>query len=153
MGKATTDLLRAGSLPDDPIDAHKTRYKIDHRKTTHINSVAGLRATTKANQSWKSVFDKDGNLKTFKCPECHSLIRYDARGFVGCWSCSWTPSTMTPRERLEMEAKDPEMIPILQFLDKMEKHAPIFEGHANNKKISGKERREKRFLSKCAGRC
>jgi hypothetical protein len=57
---------------------------------------------------------------------------------------------MTRAERADLEARDPEMIPVLQFLEKMEKYVPKFEGHANNKRISGEERREKRFLSKCA---
>jgi len=57
---------------------------------------------------------------------------------------------MTPKERSELEARDPEMIPIFQFMREMEKFAPRFEGHANLKKISGKERRNMRLQSRCA---
>lgn len=63
---------------------------------------------------------------------------------------------MTRQERADLEARDPEMIPILAYLARMERHAPSFEGHANLKRIPGRERREKRFMSKCAaagGRC
>jgi predicted RNA-binding Zn-ribbon protein involved in translation (DUF1610 family) len=150
QAKITTDPSRAGSFPDNPIDVPRTRYGNDKRKVAHINSVAGLRATTKTNQSWKSVFDKDRNIKTFKCPKCGSVVRYDARGFAFCTGCSWAPSLMTRAERAKMEARDPDMIPFFQYLEKMELHAPRFEGHANTKRISGKDRREKRFLSKCA---
>jgi hypothetical protein len=102
----------------------------------------GIRSTTKTGQSLP-----------FACPKCGSVVAYDDRGFAYCTGCTWAPSLMTRAERADLEARDPEMIPILQFLQKAEAWTPAFEGHANNKKISGKERREKRFLSKCAGRC
>jgi hypothetical protein len=57
---------------------------------------------------------------------------------------------MTTKERAELEARDPEMIPVLQFMQETEKFPPRFEGHANLQRISGKERREKRLQSRCA---
>ena len=99
----------------------------------------GVRSTTKHRQSLP-----------FACPKCGSVVVYDDRGFAFCTGCAWAPSLMTRAERAHLEARDPEMIPVFQFLDRMEQHAPRFEGHANNRKISGKERRDKRFLSKCA---
>jgi hypothetical protein len=99
----------------------------------------GVRSTTKTGQELP-----------FVCPGCGSVVIYDYKGFAFCTGCSWAPNQMTRAERADMEARDPEMKPILQFLEKMEKYVPKFEGHANNKRISGKERREKRLLSKCA---
>jgi len=98
----------------------------------------GVRATTKYRQTLP-----------FTCPECGSVVEYDCRGFAFCTGCSWAPSLMTRTERAEMESRDPEMVPILQYLDRMEQHAPRFEGHANLKQMPGKERRERRLRSQC----
>lgn len=106
-----------------------------------------VRSTAKTGQAWKSVIGDDGTLEPAKCPQCGSVIVFDKRGFAGCEGCS---RTLSRKEREELEARDPEMIPARAYMDRLERHAPAFEGHANLKRISGKERREKRFLSKCA---
>jgi hypothetical protein len=97
----------------------------------------GVRSTTKTGQSLP-----------FVCPECSCVVKYDDRGFAFCTGCAWAPSLMTAMERADLEARDPEMIPVLQFMQKAEAWTPSFEGHENKKKISGNERREKRFFSK-----
>lgn len=106
----------------------------------------GGQPTTRVGQSWKSTTDGNGKPEPVTCPKCGERIVYDARRVIGCGSCSWSP---TRKEREELDANDPEMIPAHQYMAKMDMHAPKFEGR-NLKRLSGKERREKRFLSKCA---
>lgn len=129
---------RAGSLPAKPV-ARRGKKRPCY-----------TRSTTRTGQAWRHIVDDNGNLRPFRCPQCGSIIVFDMRGFVGCGNCSWAPNRMTPAERADLERRDPEMVPILQFLENFEQFVPRFEGNANLKKISGKERREKRFLSKCA---
>ena len=125
---------RAGPLPEDPI------YH-------HWKAGPGGRSTTREGQPWKSTIYDNGKPGPVACPKCGTVIMYDPRGVVSCWEGSWS---LTRKEREELEARDPEMIPIFQYLERMEQYTPRFEGHVNNRKISGKDRREKRFLSKCA---
>jgi hypothetical protein len=134
----TTDPGRAGPLPEEFI-------------FRRWSAGPGAHTTSRQGQAWKHVLDDNGKLRPFACPECgEDIVFIDGGKFVGCWSCAWAPSMMTRAERADLEARDPEMIPVLQFLEKMEKYVPRFEGHANNKRISGKERREKRLRSQCA---
>ena len=104
--------------------------------------------TSRAGQAWRQVIDEDGKTRQFVCPRCGTVIDYDSRNFVGCDNCAWAPSMMSPEERADLEARDPEMIAVLEYLKKAEAWAPRFEGHENKKKISGKERQKKRFFSK-----
>lgn len=138
MASSTKTTIRpsdqAGSLPDDPIFR---RWRAG----------PGVRSTTRVGQSWKSTTNESSKPEPFACPKCGEVIVYDRLLVAGCGSCSWSP---TRKEREEIDARDPEMIPVRQYTDRMEQHSPAFEGHANLKRLSGKERREKRFLSKCA---
>jgi len=125
----------------------------------------GVRSTSRMYQAWKTVV-VDGKPVPFTCPKCGEVIlnlpvhddavRWHCAGTCGgmsavitCENCGWIPADMTPAERAELES-DPEMMPVRQYLDQLERYAPRFEGHANTKKISGKERRERRLRSKCA---
>ena len=144
---------RAGSLPEDPIDR---RWRAG----------PGVRSTSRMYQAWKTVV-VDGKPVPFTCPKCGEVIlnlpvhddavRWHCAGTCGgmsavitCENCGWIPADMTPAERAEMEAQDPEMIPVFQYLERMEQYTPRFEGHANLKQMSGKERRERRLRSNCA---
>ncbi len=134
--------LPACSHPAKAIDLRKQR---GGRKGAKKPCYA--RSTTRAWQSWKHIINDNGNLQPVTCPKCGSMIIYDELMVVSCLICGWAPNK---KELEELEAKDPEMIPVRTFHKEMEKFAPSFEGHANLKRISGKERRDKRFLSKCA---
>jgi len=131
----TTDLCRAGSSP----------AKRGKKKPCYT------RSTSRVNQSWRHV-DVNGKLLPVKCPVCGSVIEFDKRGFAGCGTCSLNLKKEDYNKWLaEIEARDPEMAPVVKFQDRFEQFAPRFEGHQKyQEKISGKQRREKRFLSKCA---
>jgi len=108
------------------------------------------RSTTRTGQAWRHV-DVNGKLLPVKCPGCGSVIEFDKRGFAGCGTCALNLSEKDYNKWLaEIEARDPEMAPVVKFQDHFEQFAPRFEGNQNRKKISGKERRVKRLLSKCA---
>ena len=125
---------RAGPLPIDSINK-KRRWR----------PMPCVRSTSRERQAWRHIIDDCGTLTVVKCPKCHYVIEYDRRGFPSCGRCAYT---MTRAELDEMDAHDPDMIPARQFMHKAESWAPYFEGHENKKKISGDERRQKRFLSK-----
>ena len=103
-------------------------------------------------QAWRQEICEDGQFRNFMCPDCQKagndvVIDYDSR-IAGCSRCGWTPSHLKPRERAELEARDPELVPAREYMEKIEDWAPSFD--KNLKKISGKERRQKRLLSKVA---
>ncbi len=53
---------------------------------------------------------------------------------------------MTAQERAALDARDPEMVLVVEYLKEIETWTPAFD--KNLKRCLGKERREKRFLSK-----
>lgn len=100
------------------------------------------RSTTKTGQSWKSIIDETGKFAPAKCPKCGTIIVFDPRGFPSCGKCD---HALSREDREAIAARDPEAIVIRNYMKKLD---------AKIKRMSGKERREKRFLSKCAGgRC
>ena len=140
---------KSGTIRPDRAGVLPRTFPAKHVKKNRRGKVRPCyaRSTTKTGQSWKSTIDEAGKFAPAKCPQCGSIILYDQRGFAGCGACS---RTLSRKEREELDSRDPEMIPASRYMDRLERHAPTFEGHANLKRISGKERREKRFLSKCA---
>ncbi len=137
----STIRLPACSVPAKAIDLHQKSGRNGKKKPCYT------RPTSRVGQGWKHIIDGNGDLRPVTCPKCSSLIRYGKQTDITCHTCGWIPSK---KEREALDAKDPEMIPVRKFHKEMEKFAPTFEGHANLKRISGKERRDKRFLSKCA---
>lgn len=96
------------------------------------------RSTTKTGQSWRSVIDESGKFTPVKCSKCGDVIVFDHRGFLSCGGCS---HALSHEDREAIAARDPEAIVARNYLKKFD---------AKIKRMSGKERREKRFLSKCA---
>ncbi len=97
------------------------------------------RSTTKTGQSWKSIIDETGKFAPAKCPKCGTVIVFDLRGFPSCGQCD---HALSHEDREAIAARDPEAIMVRNYMKKLD---------AKIKRMSGKERREKRFLSKCAG--
>jgi hypothetical protein len=129
-------LNRAGPLPADPIN-RKRRWR----------PMPNVRSTSREHQAWRHIIDDNGILRLLKCPKCHHVIEYDRRGFPSCGYCA---HTLTRAELDEIEEHDPDRIPARLFMQKAESWAPSFEGHANEKRIPGDERRQRRFLSKAS---
>lgn len=102
------------------------------------------RSTTKTGQSWKSTINESGKAAPVKCPQCGEMIVYDNRGFPSCGSCD---HTFSRSEREELDSRDPEMIPALHYIERFDASARLYKKVTT---MSGKERRAKRFLSKCA---
>lgn len=96
------------------------------------------RSTTKTGQSWRSTIDESGKFAPAKCPKCGAIIVFDHRGFPSCGQCS---HSFTRAEREELDARDPELIPARRYMDRWD---------TKIKRMSGSERRAKRFLSRCA---
>ena len=96
------------------------------------------RSTTKTGQSWRSVIDESGKFAPAKCSKCGAMIVFDQRGFPSCGECD---HALSHEDREAIAARDPEAIVTRNYLKKFD---------AKIKRMSGKERREKRFLSKCA---
>jgi len=96
------------------------------------------RSTTKTGQSWRSTIDEAGKFAPAKCPKCGAVIVFDHRGFLSCGGCS---HALSHEDREAIAARDPEAIVARNYLKKFD---------AKIKRMSGKERRERRFLSKCA---
>ena len=121
----------------ESIDGH--RYRIDKRKRTPPE-MAG-QSTSRAEQAWKQVLAGDA-LQNYHCPRCKTgIVRYQrVRGnlcpVAQCDNdrCSWTVGQMTSEERAELARVDPDALRIAD-------HAA---------RITGKERRMKKFLNKCA---
>lgn len=130
---------RAGLPQGETIDLH--RYRSDMRRQTPLPDMP-LRATSRFNEAWKQVRDADGSLKNYRCPRCkigivrHRRIHGNLSPVVECdnEACTWTLSQMTGAERADLAARDPEAVRIAD--------------HENH--ITGKERRLKKFLSKCS---
>lgn len=100
------------------------------------------RSTTKTGQSWRSTIDESGKFAPAKCPKCGAVIVFDHRGFPSCGQCD---HALSHEDREAIEVRDPEAIRARHYMKKLD---------AKIKRMSGKERREKRFLSKCAwGQC
>jgi hypothetical protein len=106
----------------------------------HFKRRAGPNTAPLSSIPW---VDDSGNAVNFKCPECGLIFTYDHND-----KCKWTPDKLTPQERGEIERRDPEMIPVLCYLEKIKRSVPSFD--RNLRIVSGKERRMKRFLSKCS---
>lgn len=96
------------------------------------------RSTTKTGQSWRSTIDENGATLPVRCPQCGAIIVFDHRSFPSCGQCS---HSFTRAEREELDARDPELIPARRYMSRWD---------TKIMRMSGKERREKRFLSKCA---
>ena len=96
------------------------------------------RSTTKTGQSWRSTIDESGKFAPAKCPKCGAVIVFDHRGFPSCGQCD---HALSHKDREAIEVRDPEAIRARHYMKKLD---------AKIKRMSGKERREKRFLSKCA---
>ncbi len=96
------------------------------------------RPTTKTGQSWRSTIDEAGKFAPAKCPKCGAVIVFDHRGFPSCGQCD---HALSHEDREAIEVRDPEAIRARHYMKKLD---------AKIKRMSGKERREKRFLSKCA---
>lgn len=96
------------------------------------------RSTTKTGQSWRSTIDEAGKFAPAKCPKCGAVIVFDHRGFPSCGQCD---HALSHEDREAIEVRDPEAIRARHYMKKLD---------AKIKRMSGKERREKRFLSKCA---
>ncbi len=96
------------------------------------------RSTTKTGQSWKSTIDESGKFAPAKCSKCGAMIVFDQRGFPSCGECD---HALSREDREAIAARDPEAIRARHYMKKLD---------AKIKRMSGKERREKRFLSKCA---
>ena len=140
MTSPEATVLPAGQavLPHkESIDGH--RYRIDKRKRTPPE-MAG-QSTSRAEQAWKQVLAGDA-LQNYHCPRCKTgIVRYQrVRGnlcpVAQCDNdrCSWTVGQMTSEERAELARVDPDALRIAD-------HAA---------KITGKERRMKKFLNRCA---
>jgi len=96
------------------------------------------RSTTKTGQSWRSTIDEAGKFAPVKCSKCGAVIVFDHRGFPSCGQCD---HALSHEDREAIAARDPEAIVARNYLKKFD---------AKIKRMSGKERRERRFLSKCA---
>ena len=96
------------------------------------------RSTTKTGQSWCSTIDEAGKFAPVKCSKCGAIIVFDNRGFPSCGGCD---HALSREDREAIEACDPEAIRARRYMDRLD---------AKIKNLSGKKRREKRFLSKCA---
>ena len=96
------------------------------------------RSTTKTGQSWKSAINENGKPLPARCPKCGAIIIFDHRGFPSCGGCDYA---LSREDREAIAARDPEAIVARNYLKKFD---------AKIKQVSGKERRERRFLSKFA---
>jgi predicted RNA-binding Zn-ribbon protein involved in translation (DUF1610 family) len=112
------------------------------------------RTTSRMGQPWKYVI-VDDKPKPFACPECGTEIRHiPARSDVvhdhqrechlsyatTCEQCGWIPADMTPEQRAAL-LTDPELLPAKEYMKRIEQKD-------NPKKINGKTKRDKKFLSK-----
>jgi hypothetical protein len=130
---------RAGIPSEEPIAGQ--RYRIDKRKQTPLPDMP-MRSTSRVKEAWKRVRGEDGSFNDYHCPRCKTgIVRYQrVRGNLSpvaeCdnQDCTWTLSQMTSAERADLAARDPEALRIAK--------------HVAN--ITGKERRMRKFLSKCA---
>ena len=93
------------------------------------------------------MIGNNGKPEPVTCPHCGAMIVYDHRGFASCGSCE---HLLTRPEREELDARDPEMIPARSYMDRFDASVRLYK---KTSKMSGKERRERRFLSKCARGC
>jgi hypothetical protein len=142
-------------LPQGETIDGQRRYVKDLRKITPMPEMP-MRATSRVNQAWKHVQGEDGTLQNYRCPDCAQngrigRIRYlrdhvardhgsrpwtRSQTVVGCDNpeCSWTIDKMTPEQRAALERIDPEALRVAE----------------HDQKMTGKERRTRKFLSKCA---
>jgi predicted RNA-binding Zn-ribbon protein involved in translation (DUF1610 family) len=116
---------------------------IDPARLPYFKRIKPYERQTSKGAAWRSWVDDTGKAVNFKCPECGEIYTYDHDS-----KCKWTPDKLTSEERADIERGDPKMIPMLCYLEKIKLLISSFD--RNLKKISGKERREKRFLGKCA---
>lgn len=125
----------------DTVDG-SSRYRSDKRKMSPLSDMPA-RSTSRFNEAWKQVRGEDGLLKNYHCPRCKTgMVRYvRIRGnlspVVACdnENCTWALSDMSSEERADLAARDdPEALRIANHYAR----------------ITGKERRLKRFLAKCA---
>ena len=96
-----------------------------------------VRSTTRVGQAWRQEICESGEIRNFLCPECQKVgheivVNFDSR-VAGCSRCGWTPSHLKLRERAELDARDPELIPAREYMDRIEGWTPSFD--KNLKKI------------------